>query len=192
MAGVGVDDIATFDLYSCFPVPVFNICDGMGIAPDDPRGLTLTGGLPFFGGAGNNYSMHAIAETVQQLRSRPGEFGLVGANGGILSKYSVGVYSTTPTEWKPDRSAQAQAEVDGWPTVAVTEQADGAGTVETYTVRRDDGRATGIIIGRLDDGSRFLSTTEDDELIALLIKGDPLGHRVRVRSFDYGNRCTLA
>lgn len=192
MAGVGVDDIATFDLYSCFPVPVFNICDGMGIAPDDPRGLTLTGGLPFFGGAGNNYSMHAIAETVQQLRSRPGEFGLVGANGGILSKYSVGVYSTTPTEWKPDRSAQAQAEVDGWPTVAVTEQADRAGTVETYTVRRDDGRATGIIIGRLDDGSRFLSTTEDDELIALLIEGDPLGHRVRVRSFDYGNRCTLA
>ena len=25
----------------------------------------MTGGLPFFGGAGNNYSMHAIAETVQ-------------------------------------------------------------------------------------------------------------------------------
>ena len=63
-AGIGIDDIATFDLYSCFPVPVFNICDGIGIATDDPRGLTLTGGLPFFGGAGNNYSMHAIAETV--------------------------------------------------------------------------------------------------------------------------------
>jgi len=50
MAGIGVDEVATFDLYSCFPVPVFNICDPMGIAPDDPRGLTLTGGLPFFGG----------------------------------------------------------------------------------------------------------------------------------------------
>jgi acetyl-CoA C-acetyltransferase len=54
VAGIGIDDVATFDLYSCFPVPVFNICDGMGIAPDDPRGLTQTGGLPFFGGAGNN------------------------------------------------------------------------------------------------------------------------------------------
>ncbi|BBZ51205.1 acetyl-CoA acetyltransferase [Mycobacterium heidelbergense] len=191
MAGIGVDDVATFDLYSCFPVPVFNICDGLGIAPDDPRGLTLTGGLPFFGGAGNNYSMHAVAETVAQMRSMPGQFGLVGANGGLLSKYSVGVYSTTPAEWKPDRSASLQAQIDGRPTRPVTENADGAGTVETYTVRRDDGRPTGIIIGRLDDGSRFLSTTEDDELIALLTDGEPLGHPVRVRSFDYGNRCTL-
>ena len=191
MAGIGIDDIATFDLYSCFPVPVFNICDGMGIAPDDPRGLTLTGGLPFFGGAGNNYSMHAVAETVSQMRSMPGQFGLVGANGGLLSKYSVGVYSTTPTDWKPDRSAQLQAQVAGWPTHSVTENADGTGTVETYTVRRDDGRPTGIVIGRLDDDSRFLSTTEDDELIALLTDGDPLGHQVRVGSFDYGNRCSL-
>jgi acetyl-CoA C-acetyltransferase len=192
MTGIGIEDVNTFDLYSCFPVPVFNICDGMGLAPDDPRGLTMTGGLPFFGGAGNNYSMHAVAETVARMRSAPGQFGLVGANGGILSKYSVAVYSTTPTPWKPDRSAQLQAQVTEWPTQSVTETADGIGTVETYTVRRDDGRPTGIIIGRLDDGSRFLSTTEDDDLIALLIDGDPLGHQVRVRSFEYGNRCTLA
>jgi len=26
----------------------------MGLATDDVRGLTLTGGLPFFGGPGNN------------------------------------------------------------------------------------------------------------------------------------------
>ncbi|MGH3633465.1 MAG: acetyl-CoA acetyltransferase [Mycobacterium sp.] len=192
VAGVGIDDIATFDLYSCFPVPVFNICDGMGIAPDDPRGLTLTGGLPFFGGAGNNYSMHGVAETVARMRSAPGQFGLVGANGGIMSKYSVGIYSTTPVQWKPDRSPQLQAQIAETPTQSVTEQADGPGTVETYTVRRDDGRLTGIIIGRLDaDDSRFLATTEDDDLIALLTDGDPLGRPVSVRSFDYGNRCTL-
>jgi acetyl-CoA C-acetyltransferase len=171
---------------------VFNICDGMGIAPDDPRGLTLTGGLPFFGGAGNNYSMHGVAETVAQMRRAPGEFGLVGANGGILSKYSVGVYSTTPVEWKPDRSAALLVRDNNWPIQSVTENADGPGTVETYTVRRDGGRTTGIVIGRLAaDDSRFLATTEDDELIALLIDGEPLGRKVRVRSFDYGNRCTL-
>ncbi|OBF78848.1 acetyl-CoA acetyltransferase [Mycobacterium sp. 852002-51163_SCH5372311] len=191
MAGIGVDDVATFDLYSCFPVPVFNICDGLGIAPDDPRGLTLTGGLPFFGGAGNNYSMHGIAETVARMRSVPGQFGLVGANGGIMSKYSVGVYSTSPAEWKPDGSARLQAQIDSAPAVPVTETADGSATVETYTVRRDNGRLTGIVIGRLDDGSRFLATTENDELITLLTDGDPLGQPVRVRSFDYGNRCTL-
>ena len=68
-----------------------------------------------------------------------------------------------------------QAEVRGWPTVPVTESPDGTATVETYTVRRDSGRATGIIIGRLTaDGTRFLATTEDDELISRLIDGDPL------------------
>ncbi|MGH3960118.1 MAG: acetyl-CoA acetyltransferase, partial [Mycobacterium sp.] len=192
VAGIGIDDVAALDLYSCFPVPVFNVCDGMGIAPDDPRGLTLTGGLPFFGGAGNNYSMHGVAEMVAKMRSTPGQFGLVGANGGIMSKYSVGVYSTTPADWRPDGSARLQAQVAAAPTVAVTEHADGPGTVETYTVRRDGGRPTGIIIGRLDaDNSRFLATTEDHDLIALLTDGDPLGKSVRVRSFDYGNRCSL-
>ena len=191
-AGIAIDDVATFDLYSCFAVPVFNICDGLGIAPDDARGLTLTGGLPFFGGAGNNYSMHAVAETVAAMRAAPGQYGLVGANGGILSKYSVGVYTTTPTPWQADHSAQLQADIDARPLEAVTENAAGRGTVETYTVRRDNGRLTGIIIGRLDaDNSRFLSTTEEDDLIALLTDGEPLGQAVTVRSFDYGNRCSL-
>lgn len=192
VAGVGVDDIATFDLYSCFPVPVFNICDGLGIATDDPRGLTLTGGLPFFGGAGNNYSMHAVAETVARMRSEPGRFGLVGANGGIMSKYSVGVYSTAPAQWQPDRSAELQTQIDSGASRPVTEQADGPATIETYTVRHDGGRLTGIVIGRLAaDGRRFLASTEDDELIGLLTDGDPLGQAIRVRSFDYGNRCVL-
>ncbi|BBX55007.1 acetyl-CoA acetyltransferase [Mycobacterium shottsii] len=192
VAGVGVDDIATFYLYSCFPVPVFNICDGLGIATDDPRGLTLTGGLPFFGGAGNNYSMHAVAETVARMRSEPGRFGLVGANGGIMSKYSVGVYSTAPAQWQPDRSAELQTQIDSGASQPVTEQADGPATIETYTVRHDGGRLTGIVIGRLAaDGRRFLASTEDDELIGLLTDGDPLGQAIRVRSFDYGNRCVL-
>jgi acetyl-CoA C-acetyltransferase len=192
VAGISIDDIATFDLYSCFPVPVFNVCDGMGIAPDDPRGLTLTGGLPFFGGAGNNYSMHGVAETVVKTRSAPGQFGLVGANGGIMSKYSVGVYSATPVVWRPDRSAQLQAQIHRAPSQPVTERADGPATIETYTVRRDSGQLTGIIVGRLDeDDSRFLATTENEDLIALLTDGDPLGRRISVRSFDYGNRCAL-
>jgi acetyl-CoA C-acetyltransferase len=192
VAGIGIDDVATLDLYSCFPIPVFNICDGMNIAPDDPRGLTLTGGLPFFGGAGNNYSMHGIAETVARMRSAPGQFGLVGANGGIMSKYSVGIYSTASAEWKPDRSVQLQAKVRAAPVQQVTEHPDGPGAIETYTVRRDAGRLTGIIVGRIDaDGTRFLATTDNDDLIALLTDGDPLGKPVSVRSYDYGNRCAL-
>jgi acetyl-CoA C-acetyltransferase len=194
VAGVTLDEITTFDLYSCFPIAVSSLCDGLGLAPDDPRGLTLTGGLPFFGGAGNNYSMHGIAETVQRCRAHPGTYGFVGANGGLLSKYSVGIYSTAPAPWRPDRSAAMQAEINAWPAPEQAHRADGWGTIETYTVKHGrEGARTGIVVGRLDaDGRRFLAMTErgDDEILDLLSSGEPFGARVFVRSFGAGNRVT--
>ena len=162
---------------------------GVGLAPDDPRGLTLTGGLPYFGGPGNSYSLHAIAETVVEMRSRPGQYGLVGANGGIMSKYSVGVYSSTPAPWRPDGSAALQARIDARPRVAGTRDVDGPGTIETYSVRYDWPVRTGIIVGRRDaDGSRFLAVTTDDDLVALMSDGDPLGARIQLRCSDGINR----
>jgi acetyl-CoA C-acetyltransferase len=192
VAGIAAGDLAAIDLYSCFPIPVFNICDGLGLAPDDPRGLTVTGGLPFFGGAGNNYSMHAIAETVTRVRATPGSYGFVGANGGVMSKYSAGIYSTTPAGWRPDASGALQAEIDGWPAPGQAQHADGWATIETYTVKyRRDGVRTGIVIGRLDaDGRRFVARTDDRDTatLALLTAGEPIGERVYARSFGFGNR----
>jgi acetyl-CoA C-acetyltransferase len=194
VAGIDLDEIATMDLYSCFPIAVFSICDGLGLAPDDPRGLTLTGGLPFFGGPGNNYSMHAIAETVTRLRAQPGAFGFVGANGGILSKYSAGIYSTIPTRWRPDRSAQVQAEINSWPVPGQTREPDGWATIETYTVKHGkNGTRTGVVIGRLEaDDRRFIAMTEqdDDEILNQLTTGEPVGTRIYARSFGFGNRVT--
>lgn len=193
VAGIGIDDVSTFDLYSCFPVPVFNFCDGMGLATDDPRGLTLTGGLPYFGGPGNNYSLHGIAETVSEMRDLPGQFGLVAANGGIMSKYSVGVYSTTPAHWKPDNSAALRAEVAARPKMPVSRKPEGRATIETYTVRYDWPVHTGVIVGRLDaDGSRFLALSEDPDLVGLLSDGEPLGASIEVRPTDKDNRAALA
>ena len=193
VAGIGVDDIATFDLYSCFPFPVFVMCEALGIDGDDPRGLTLTGGLPYFGGPGNSYSLHAIAETVAEMRDKPGKFGFVGANGGTMSKYSVGIYSTLPVDWRSDRSAALNDEVAALPTVSVTEVADGPATIETYSVRYDWPVRTGVIIGRLDaDGSRFMALTEDDDLVGLMSDGDPLGAHIVVTSTEHGNRARLA
>jgi acetyl-CoA C-acetyltransferase len=61
---------------------------------------------------------------------------------------------------------------------------DGPATIETYTVRYDWPVRTGIIIGRLDsDNSRFLATSEDENLVALLSEGDPIGARIMVKSF---------
>jgi acetyl-CoA C-acetyltransferase len=193
VAGVGIDDVATFDLYSCFPFPVFAVCDEFGLADDD-RALTLTGGLPYFGGPGNSYSLHGIAETVAEMRDKPGAFGLVGANGGVMSKYSVGVYSTEPADWVGDRSKALQEDIAALPKVAVTRNANGPGVVETYSVRYDWPVRTGVIIGRLDaDGSRFMALTEDDDLVALMCDGDPLGAAITVKSGEDGvNRAALA
>ncbi len=194
VADIGIDDVATFDLYSCFPFPVFVVCDDFGLAADDPRGLTLTGGLPYFGGPGNSYSLHGIAETVAAMRDKPGAFGLVGANGGIMSKYSVGVYSTTPVDWTPDRSKELQADIAALPKVPVTRNANGAGVIETYSVRYDWPERTGIIIGRLDaDGSRFMAISTDEALVALMSDGDPLGAAITVTAGEDGkNRAVLA
>jgi acetyl-CoA C-acetyltransferase len=192
VAEIGIDDIAAFDLYSCFPFPVFAVCDAFGLATDDPRGLTLTGGLPYFGGPGNTYALHGVAEAVAEMRDRPGKFALVGANGGVMSKYAVGIYSTLPADWRQDRSAPLQEHINGLPRVAVTRDMNGPGVIETYSVRHDWPERTGIIIGRADDGSRFMAMSTDDDLVALCSDGDPLGQRIAVRSIDGVNRASLS
>ncbi len=195
VAGITLDDIGWFDLYSCFPVAVFNVLDGLGLAPDDPRGFTLTGGLTFFGGAGNNYSAHAIAEAVARARAEPGSLGLVGANGGILSKYSVGVYTTTPTSWRPDESAEVQADLDRVQRVESTDRPAGWALIEAWTVKHGKRGRNAIVIGRLEaDGRRFVATgvPGDEALLALLeAPENPVGARIWVRTTGPGNRVSL-
>jgi acetyl-CoA C-acetyltransferase len=183
-AGIGVNDLATIDLYSCFAIAVLNICDGLGLPADDPRGLTLTGGLPFFGGAGNNYSMHAVAETVRRVRAESGTLGFVGANGGVLSKYSAAVYSCAPRPWTDWSDAAAQAELDAVAGPAVAATPSGPATVETYTVKYGRAGAAGVVIGRCRDGSRFVATTVpgDDETVAALLTENVFGLDIHVAS----------
>ncbi|MGF6832484.1 acetyl-CoA C-acetyltransferase [Paenarthrobacter sp. TE4293] len=195
MAGITTYNVSTWDFYSCFPIPVFNAAiDGLELSASDPRRLTLTGGLPFFGGAGNNYSMHAIAETVQRARKEPGSFGFVGANGGIMSKYSTAVYSTTPKQWQQDLSHHVQELVDAPAAVPQVSRANGWATIETYTVKHDrEGRKVGIVIGRLENtGERFVAMglENDQEILTLLNSDEPIGQRVWAVSTGPGNRVT--
>ncbi len=188
-AGVGVGQVDLFDLYSCFPIAVFNVRDGLGIKADDPRPLTMTGGLPFFGGAGNNYSMHGIASMVRALRAKPGAVGFVGANGGFLSKYSVGVYSTKPGEWKGFDSKALQAEVDSWPAPALSPPVAGAGVIDTYTIDYAGKAPKGVVVGKLDSGERFVAMTADDDAdtVQAMIDQEPLGARVELKTDDNGH-----
>jgi len=181
-AGLGPANVDGFDLYSCFAIAVFNICDGLGLAPDDPRGLTVTGGLPFFGGAGNNYSMHAIAEMARRLRARPGSKGFVGANGGFLSKYSVGVYSSAPADWRPFESAGIQREVDAWSAPPRAEAYAGAATIETYTIDYSGPAPRAVVIARTPAGERLAAGSDAPEVVQAMIEAEPLAGRVEVRS----------
>jgi acetyl-CoA C-acetyltransferase len=178
-AGLRIDEIHHFDLYSCFPCAPQIAADMLGISPDDPRPLTVTGGLAYFGGPGSNYTTHAIARMVELLRATPDSHGLVSALGWYLTKHAIGVYSSLPPAdptWNREPPATYQAIIDAEPSPPLAERAEGAGVVETYTVvhDRDGNPSLGIVVARLADGRRcwanitdvpVLERIEDDELI---------------------------
>lgn len=181
MAGKSAKDMDFIDLYSCFPSAVEIGCAELGIPEDDPRGLTVTGGLPYFGGAGNNYVMHSIVTMMEKVRSRRGSFGLVTANGWYVTKHSLGIYSTAPTrgDWKREDPKTYQVEIDAMARPRVETQPNGDATIETYTVMHDrSGPKIGIIVGRLGNGHRFLAHTPNDHAtLQDLMERESLGRR---------------
>ncbi len=184
MAGIELDAIDKFDLYSCFPSAVQIACREMGLAHDDPRGLTVTGGLPYFGGPGNNYVTHSIAQMMDEVRREPGSLGMVTANGNYVTKQSAGIYATTPPTRpfapKDPSTYQAAIDQDKGPTTA--DVADGPATIETYTVMHDRrGPSYAILFGRLGDGRRFIANTPDDpRLLQDMVDVDFVGATGRV------------
>ncbi|MEM6703993.1 MAG: acetyl-CoA acetyltransferase [Acidobacteriota bacterium] len=178
MAGLGMDDMASIDLYSCFPSAVEIVTRELGLAEDDPRGLTTTGGLPYFGGPGNSYSLHAIAEAVRRAREAPGTYHWVSANGGNVNKQSAGIYSTEAIlgTWERKDPALDQQKIAAQELPPITLEPDGEATVETFTVAFDKEELDfGLVVGRqVSDGARFLArvaSEETDTLKALLEAG---------------------
>jgi acetyl-CoA C-acetyltransferase len=191
-AGVEIDAVDLFDLYSCFPCAVQIAQDMLGVPADDLRPLTVTGGLPYFGGPGNDYSMHGIASMCDRLRAGAGTIGIVTAVGWYLTKHAVGVYGTEPAPRPYARvdGAPLQATIDAEPSPALAESPRGEGTIETYTVLhgRDGEPVRGIVIGRLDDGRRFLANTPSDTAVMeSLLDGEAIGRRGRVVHADDAN-----
>ena len=187
-------EIQHFDIYSCFPIVVSEAKSILGIKNGDPRPLTQTGGLPFFGGPGNNYTMHGIASLVETLRKDAGSFGMVYGNGGWMSKHAVGIYSTTPTqgEWKAQNSTSFQAIADASPKMEMEQSPYGEAILESYTVHYFKGfPVKAIIVGRLKTtNKRFYATTpmSDTETVQKLAKGDSLGRTIYVEAEPKGNR----
>ena len=180
MAGKVPSDIGFFDLYSCFPIAVELACEALGIAGNDPRGLTLTGGLPYFGGPGNNYSMHGLVEMIHRCRKDPSAFGLLNANGWYLTKHAVGIYSCAPTRgpWTRRDPSGYQAQIDHMASPPINLQPSGRATIETYTIIHSrEGYRIGIVIGRDEASRRFVANTpkNDQTIMADLEASEGVG-----------------
>jgi acetyl-CoA C-acetyltransferase len=181
LAGIGVDDVAHVDLYSCFPSAVQIGAAALGIGLD--RQLTVTGGLCFGGGPGNNYVTHAIATLVGRLRDDPGSYGLATALGWYVTKHAVGIYSTAPPG-NGFRAANVQAEVDALPRRELAADHDGEASLESYTVvhDRDGNPSLAIVACLLPDGRRAWANSDDADLMKTLTTDEVLGRPVRVRT----------
>lgn len=182
VAGTDWEKLAATDLYSCFAIPVFNLLDAFGLDRDDPRGWTLTGGLPFFGGAGNNYSSHAIAEAVARCRAAPGARVLVGANGGLMSKYAAGVYSTAPADWSASRW-QSVEKIK--PRFAVLDAWDGEALAESFTIQPGKAGETATLVAHAGE-ARMLANSTDPAICAALRQGKVAGRPVRIEEAGEG------
>ncbi|MCK9196520.1 MAG: acetyl-CoA acetyltransferase [Syntrophales bacterium] len=160
-ANLSMDDIGAFDIYSCFPSAVEIARQSLGLAASDLRELSVTGALPYFGGPGNNYSLHAIAAMTDKIRSNHKLKAMITANGWYNSKQSVGIYGATPPgnrwEYRNDSSVQRKIEKQELP--LPVEKASGPLTIEAYMIRHDAAGAPerGTVIGRLADGRRALA-----------------------------------
>jgi len=171
LAGLGIDDVAWIDLYSCFPVVVQMAAAELGLSLEDPaRPLTLTGGLTFGGGPGNNYTSHGIAQAVGALRGAPGTAALVSGLGWYATKHAIGIYASRPPAHRgrePFAWRDVQPQVDALPRCPVDAEATGPVRVETYTVTFDrDGRPErGILTCRTPEGTRaWANITGPDDL----------------------------
>jgi acetyl-CoA C-acetyltransferase len=184
-AGIGVDGIDAFDLYSCFPCMPRITQQVLGI-DDDGRPLTLTGGLPYFGGPGSNYSMHAIVEAAARCRRRPEERILVTANGWYCTKHSAGVYGGRPRgrPWAREAPERFQRQVDLPQPMAVDDEPSGAFMIDGYTVwyGRDGEPLNAIFCGRTDAGRRAWaqSRPEERDLLEALVTEEWVGRTGRI------------
>jgi acetyl-CoA C-acetyltransferase len=175
-AGLYPTEVDFFDLYSCFPCAVELAMKVLALTLDDPRPRTVTGGLAYAGGPGNNYSTHALAATVDRLRNTPAKVGYVSALGMTATKHAVSILSTDPARISA-ASGRATSKVPvpdkvNFGPALVDEPTAGSATVESYTVEFDRSGAPSrsMFVLRLADGRRTVANGGLDEAAQLVVE----------------------
>jgi len=195
-ATVTLDDVEVIELYSCFPSAVELAVEALSLSPDDHRNLTVTGGLPYFGGPGNNYTTHGIATLTDRLRSagrdhpaRP-VLGLATGLGWFATKHALGLYGTVP----PPRGFvhgdtggdQRAIDASAVPVVLELPEPTTAAVVTATVVRDHDGTPTGApLVARLANGTQLAASPADDDTLTEMGARDVpslVGSRVRIEA----------
>ncbi|KAL3486066.1 hypothetical protein BJX62DRAFT_242307 [Aspergillus germanicus] len=177
---LAIGDVDIFDFYSCFPVVPKLACLNLGLSIDSPpKPITLLGGLTSFGGAGANYSMHAIAEMVRSLRANRSANanpkrtnGLVLANGGVTYENAICLSTHPRVDGTPYATYEsAISDLRSSCGANVLTAASGEATIETYTVEydRQNNPRLGHIVCRLKTtGARVVANHGDSSTLEQL------------------------
>jgi acetyl-CoA C-acetyltransferase len=179
LAGLKPEEIAHFDLYSCFPAPVRVFARELGLAGDRP--YTVTGGMAFAGGPLNNYVLQATVRMAEVLREDPGSAGLVTTISGIMNKVGFGVWSSEPPP-QGFRFADPSAEVaaQGESRELVGDYQGPARTVGYTVVYLGEDPVEGIAVCDLPDGRRTIATAKNPTLASAMTEEEFCGRDVLV------------
>ncbi len=188
------DDGKAFDaieLYSCFPCVPKMARRTLGLGPDVQP--TVTGGLTFFGAPLNTYMTHAACAMVRKLRDGA-NLGLLYGQGGFVTKHHALVLSRNAPNapLAQDTSVQAEADRHRGTVPEFVTDADGKGSVESFTViyGRDNVAEHGVVMLRTSANARALARVPagDRQTLAHLLNMDrtPVGSKGDIVKADDG------
>ncbi len=176
MAGKAMPDIDFLDIYSCFASNMNFTRDILGIADDDPRSLTVTGGLPYFGGPGNNYTAHSIAAMVELLRENRGSSGLVTGVGMHMTNHSFAIYSSTPQ----DITSVSTGSIANT-SVEIAASADDPAVIVGCTVMHTKTDRYALAVCELESGARCYARCNDPAMVESMEEDEWVGRAVQLR-----------
>jgi acetyl-CoA C-acetyltransferase len=160
MALAGGDSKAfdAIELYSCFPCVPKMARRTLGLGADVQP--TVTGGLTFFGAPLNTYMTHAACAMVRKLRNGA-KLGLLYGQGGFVTKHHALVLSRRAAQdaLAQDTSVQAEADRHRGAVPDFVTEADGKGSVESFTIIYGRGGEIehGVVMLRTSAAARALA-----------------------------------
>jgi len=177
--GIDPDAIDHLEIYSCFPAAVRMQCIALGIALG--RAVTVTGGMNFAGGPLNNFTLQALARIVELLRADPGSSALVTSLSGNVTKFGLGVWSTTPPASGFEAADVTESARRRTAVVEVDPAYEGPVTIAGFTVGHERGVPTrAVVIADTPAGTRAVATSVDPALVASLAEGEWCGRQATV------------